>query len=66
MEYVRQYLKENPKQSLVSEAAPEAQSLLLWAQKKRYITLSKAPNGALCFTEEDLEKAKMWREKDAD
>lgn len=66
MEFVEQYLKEHPNQKRVLDADKETQALLLWAQKKRYITLSKAPSGALCFTEEDLEKAKMWREKDAD
>lgn len=66
MEYVEQYLKEHPEQKLVIEADKKTQELLLWAQKKRYIMLSKAPSGALCFTKEDLEKAEMWREKDAD
>lgn len=66
MEFVEQYLKEHPNQKRVLDADRGTQELLLWAQKKRYITLSKAPSGALCFTEEDLEKAKMWREKDAD
>lgn len=39
------------------------EEVLRWAAEHRYVTLTAAPNGALYYSKEDLEKALMWREK---
>lgn len=60
MEFVERFLKERSC-ALVSES--EDKEVLLWAHNNGYVILNQAPNGALVFTKEQLERAKMWMEK---
>lgn len=66
MRFLKQHLKEHPNLSRVLEASKDVQDVLIWAQGKGYVLLPKAPNGELLYSKEDLDKAFMWREKDAD
>lgn len=60
-QHLERFLRDRPDLSLVQDS--EHMDLLLWAHKKRYISLCSAPSGPLCFTQKDLEKAQMWWDK---
>lgn len=42
----------------------EFEDILLWAHRRHYIVLSSTPTGQMCFSNSDLEQAKMWAEKE--
>lgn len=64
MKHLQTFLLEHPEYSLLSNEQERVRNLLLWANKKRYISLTKAVNGVYVYTQLDLEKAKMWAEKE--
>lgn len=64
MDFLQNFLQENRHLTLLSTATEEARDMMLWANKKRYITLTVAPTGELCFTDHDIECARMWHEKE--
>lgn len=64
MEHLEIFLREHPQYTLLKDAEVAEQEVLLWADGKRYIVLSRTPQGELCFTKDDLDKALMWKEKD--
>lgn len=47
----------------VDSASTEDRALLLWASLKKYISLTRAPKGELCYSDHDIECARMWAEK---
>lgn len=63
-DHLNRFLSEHPELTLVSSATEEDREVLLKAEEKRYVQLTTAPGGKKkCFTIEDLEKARMWKEK---
>lgn len=61
MEFVNRWEREHEGFQPVL-GSPDEQ-LLVRMQKLGYISLAAAPNGNLYYSQEDLEKAKMWEEK---
>lgn len=66
MAHLQVFLQEHPELQLVSSLTDEEQAVLLWAHEKKYIHLTTAPSGPLCFSEHDIECAFMWKEKIGD
>lgn len=64
LSHIELFLQDNPQLKRVVDADGKDMDVLLWAHKKGYISLVLAPEGFLCFTKEDLDKAYMWKEKD--
>lgn len=61
IEFDEQFLIDN-QLSFIKDS--EYKNLLIWAHCKKYIQLRKSPSGLFCFSQEDLNKAKMWAEKE--
>lgn len=62
MTFERRYLQDH-NAVLVEDAEPQVRVILKWANRMKYVVLSRTPRGSLCFTEEELKQAKMWWEK---
>lgn len=62
MFYRKRFEKENPHLTAVSGSPYEP--LLLWAFKEGYCLLVQAPTKEYYYSQEELDKAKMWAEKE--
>lgn len=61
--HIYRWLRENPGMNPLVEADEETRELLIAAAKRKYIRFVEAPAGELCYTMEDVEQARMWKEK---
>lgn len=61
--FLELYLRENPDARILSQAEEKDKEILVRAHEKKYIMLLRAPKGERVYTIEQLEQARMWKEK---
>lgn len=59
----RRFLDTHPQYTLLVDADEDTRALLLWAASNKYIVFNRTPTGCSVYSQEDLDKAKMWWEK---